>query len=120
MNELMKSLAYFPWIALAGACLVAVTFLILWGIAEHRLDKEADAVHALTEALEECEDELLIERLRLDEAREEIAMQDRENNHLLRELGAAKREVNRLKPRVEVSGNRFEPGGPISIHGRQR
>lgn len=120
MNDLMKLLAYFPWIALAGACLVAVTFLILWGIAEHRLDEEAGMVHDLTEALEECEDELLIERLRLDEAREEIAMQDRENNHLLRELGAAKREVNRLKPRVEVSGNRFEPGGPISIHGRQR
>lgn len=120
MNELMKSLAYFPWVALFAACVIALTFLILWAIAEHRLDKEADAVHALTEALEECEDELLIERLRLDEAREEIAMQDRENNHLLRELGAAKREINRLKPRVDISGNVFVTNEPVEIHGRQR
>lgn len=109
-----------PWAALFAACVIALTFMILWAIAETRIDREADTVHYLTAALEECEDELLIERLRLDEAREEIAMQDRENNHLLRELGAAKREINRLKPRVDISGNVFVTNEPVEIHGRQR
>lgn len=99
MNELMKSLAYFPWIALAGACLVAVTFLILWGIAEHRIDREADTVHYLTAALEECEDELVQERAALDRIAQTL---NDESAALVRELAAAKREVNRLQHNTVV------------------
>lgn len=95
----MNGLAYFPWIALAGACLTAVTFLVMWSIAEMRLDREADTVHYLTSALEECEHELVQERAALD--RIAAALND-ENDKLVRELAAAKREVNRLQHNTVV------------------
>lgn len=90
----MIGLGYFPWIALAGACLTAVTFLIMWSIAEMRLDKEAETVHYLTNALEECEHELVQERAALDHIAHTL---NTENDKLVRELAAAKRENNRLQ-----------------------
>lgn len=88
-----------PWAALFAACVIALTFMILWAIAETRIDREADTVHYLTAALEECEDELVQERAALD--RIAAALND-ENDKLVRELAAAKREVNRLQHNTVV------------------
>ena len=94
--------AYIPWTALAAACMLAVTFLVLWSIAEIRLDDLADAVDDLAGALEECEDDLQVERMRLDEAREEIGARDRE----IRRLNALITSITN-HPSVRKNGDGF-------------
>lgn len=94
--------AYIPWTALAAACMLAVTFLVLWSIAEIRVDRQADLIDDLADAVEECEDDLQAERMRSDEAREEIGVRDRE----IRRLNALITSITN-HPSVRKNGDGF-------------
>lgn len=93
---------YVPWTALAATCMIAVTFLVLWSIAEVRGDRQADLIDDLADAVDECEDDLQVERMRLDEAREEIGVRDRE----IRRLNALITSITN-HPSVRKNGDGF-------------